>query len=81
MAVVTSTFPEQTKELLAYLTLIVHEANAADEEAGWLMVLIPASRWWGISRQIGKLNQSLYAGTYVAQGEQEIYELHSVSRK
>jgi hypothetical protein len=40
--------------------------------AGWLMMLISASRWWGNqSAHWSKLNQSLYAVTFVAQGERE----------
>ena len=72
MAVVTSKCPERTKELLAYQTLIVREARRCGGK-GWLaydthfrqQVVGNQSADWS------KLNQSLYAVTFVAQGERE----------
>lgn len=72
MAVVTSKFPERTKELLAYQTLIVREARRCGGK-GWLaydahfrqQTVGDAKADWS------KLNQSLYAVTFVAQGERD----------
>ena len=72
MAVVTSKFPHRIKELLAYQTLIVREARRCGGK-GWLaydahfcqQVVGNESADWS------RLNQSLYAVTFVTQGERE----------
>ena len=72
IAVVTSKCPEQVRHLLAYLTLIVWEACRCGGR-GWLaydsyfsqQVVGDDSADWS------KLNQSLYAVTFIAQGNRE----------
>ena len=72
MAIITSQFPNRTKELLAYQTLIVREARRCGGR-GWLaydsyfrqQVVGDDSADWS------RLNQSLYAVTFITQGDRE----------
>lgn len=72
MAVVTSKYPDRVRQLLAYQTLIVREARRCGGR-GWLaydsyfrqQVVGDDSADWS------KLNQSLYAVTFIAQGDRE----------
>ena len=72
MAVITSQFPHRIKELLAYQTLIVREARRCGGR-GWLaydshfrqqVVGNEAADW-------SRLNQSLYAVTFITQGDRD----------
>ena len=72
IAVVTSQFPHRIKELLAYQTLIVREARRCGGR-GWLaydshfrqqVVGNEAADW-------SRLNQSLYAVTFITQGDRD----------
>ena len=72
MAVVTSKYPERMRQLLAYQTLMVREARRCGGK-GWLaydsyfrqQVVGDEKADWS------RLNQSLYAVTFIAQGERE----------
>ena len=72
MAVLTSKFPQHMKELLAYQTLIVREARRCGGK-GWLaydsyfrqQVVGDESADWS------RLNQSLYAVTFMAQASRD----------
>jgi len=72
MAVLTSKHPDRVRQLLAYQTLIVREARRCGGR-GWLaydsyfrqQVVGDDSADWS------KLNQSLYAVTFIAQGDRE----------
>ena len=72
MAVLTSKYPDRVRQLLAYQTLIVREARRC-KGRGWLaydayfrqQVVGDDSADWS------KLNQSLYAVTFIAQGDHE----------
>ena len=72
MAIITSKYPERVRQLLAYQTLIVREARRCGAK-GWL-----AYDFYFRQQVVGdekadwsKLNQSLYAMTFMAQGERD----------
>ena len=61
-AVVTSKYPEKTKELLAYQATIIAEARRCGSR-GWGLVMVSLE-----SADFSKINQSLYSTKFLAYG-------------
>ena len=72
MAVLTIKFPGKMKQLLAYQTLIIREARRCGGK-GWLAYdsYFRQQAVGDDSLDWSKLNQSLYAVTFIAQGERD----------